>query len=241
MKFLNPAPWSALLVLLSIAATVPPAHASPCEAGVYCNVNDPGTYRVTFSVTSTTPVAITGLVDLWGGSHAADQGDFLLGNPPGLPTGSGTLDAGIWAGEDAHFLLGMAGTHLVVLMNPATAALMVGQPFDNLVNGIPPLTVPNPFPVTNAEALIIDRITNRPAEWSNDVWSLFDPLYRPNALDPTVLIGPGATTGVLMSFTDGKILGTVEIKATAVPEPGAWALVLVGSFVLLAWARRLRP
>src|SRR6185295_17332772 len=127
----------------------------------------------------------------------------------------------------AHFLLGMAGADLVFMMNPATAALMTGQNFDNLINGISP-QLPNPFPVSHAEDFIIDRMTNRPPEWEHDIWSLFNTNYRPNALDPTILIGPGSTTGVLMSFTDGKVLGTVNITLMPVPEPANWALMLAG-------------
>ena len=226
-----------LLALLGAIAALP-AQATPCESAWYCDPTDPAAYRVHFDITSTTPVNITGIIDFFGPHYVTNgQGDFSLSNPPSLPTGSGTLDAGIWWGEDNHFLLGMAGSHLVFMMNPATAALMTGQNFDNLINGISP-QVPNPFPVSHAEDFIIDRMTNQPSEWEHDIWSLFDTNYRPNALDPTILVGPGSTTGVLMSFTDGKVLGTVNITLSPVPEPARWALILMGTLALAGWLRR---
>lgn len=231
MKLFNSLPQRLALLAGLLACLVSgAARAAPCDAGVYCSPSDPGAYRVRFDITSTTPVAITNLVDIWNGDHVAEvQGQFSVAAPPALPTGSGSLDAGIWVGENTHLVLGLAGADLVVLMNPTTAALMTGQPFDNLINGIPPLAVPNPYPFTNAEAFVIDRITQRPAEWAYDIGTLFDPLYRPNALDPTLLIGSGGpVTGVLMSFTDGKVLGTVNVVLTPVPEPASLVLMLCG-------------
>jgi len=244
MKPLNDTTWRACLARASVAALLallagvaaPPAQAVPCGAGVYCDPTDPTAYHLRFDIASTTPVAITSLYDLWPGHAAYDQGIFSLDNPPTLPTGSGRLDAGIWAGEDTHLLIGLAGMDLVIMMNPATAALMVGQPFDNLINGIPPATNPTPYP--NPEAFILDRLLSLPPEWPQEIWSVIGR----GMYDPTVLIGPGTTTatGVLMSFTDGKVLGTVNITATAVPEPGSWALLLAGACGLMGWARRRR-
>lgn len=227
-------------VLLGMAVLVgapSSAYADACgRNGDFCQYGSVSTYRLTYSIT-TTPAgtAITHLTDFYAPRYVTDQGQFSIENPPTLPTGSGTLDAGFWTGADAHFLAGVlvdsAGIkHLVMGMNPATAALMVGHPFDEIVNGIPPLAQPNPFPVTNAEALIIDRITKREAEFNDDVWSLFDTLYRPNALDPTVVLD--ATTRnaafTLVQFTDGQIIGSAAIDVTPVPEPASWLVMLAG-------------
>jgi PEP-CTERM motif len=238
-----------VVALACLLGALPAAQAEPCSRidPTQCP-SDPSAFRVRFNLTSTTPQAITTLFDFWGSQHVAEQGQFSIDSPPSLPTGSGTLDAGYWLGEDSHFLAGItvdsSGVkHLVLMMDPTTAALMVNRSFDDMINGIPPLGQPNPFPVVNAEQFIIDRIENRPAEFQNDVWTLFEPLYHPNRLDPSVAINrsSGPTTLTMVRFSTGSVIGTVGVEISPVPEPATWVGLLAGIGLFSLWRRGGMP
>jgi hypothetical protein len=232
---------ASLLGLASLFSAPATALASPCYGDSYCS-SDPDAYHLQFTVSATAPLAITDIFDFYWSTRFNRQGDFSLATPPSLPTGSGTLDAGIWLGEDEHFLAGITvdgsgNDHLVIMVNTATATLMAGRAFDDMVNGIPPLAQPNPYPITGAEIEIIDRLKNTPPEFNNDIWSFFDPLYRPNRLNPAVLVSgsSGTTTLTMLQFSTGTIIGTVDVEVAPVapvPEPASWLSLAAGIAVL---------
>ena len=219
LKSSRPAITSIASTLVLLFSIVSPSQglASPCGTDTSC-LSDPNAYQLSYTINSTSilPIPITNIMDFYGSRHVTDQGMLTIASPPSLPTGSGILDAGVWRGNDRHFLVGLqldsfGITHLVMMMNPAIALQIAGQPFDALVND------PN---VIGGEAIIIDRITHRDAEFNDDVWSLFNTNFRPNALDPTVLVNSGPTF-TMVRFSDGEIIGTAAINVSVVPLPAA--------------------
>ena len=122
-----------LLLLAGLFAASGPALADPCVDAPFAGCTTyPGSYQIKYSIVS--PVALTNIVDMFGDSfpHLRDQGDFPANGQVSLPAGGGTIDAGIWFGEDQHYLLAITNDgvadHLVVMMSSSAAAIASGLP-----------------------------------------------------------------------------------------------------------------
>lgn len=241
-----------LLTLTGLFAAPAPSFADPCSVSSYSGcLTDPDSYQIKFKFNSSVP--LTNIVDMWLGPYRylSNQGNFPANGQVSLPTGSGVIDAGLWYGQSEHYLLALTadatGDHVVVMMNPATAASVTSGvlTLEDMINGNPvdPLYQLAPG---QAETLIIDRLRNQPVEWDTDIDQYFrlDSRY-PNRLLPELVINAAGTYDiggkpadfVMVKFSTGTVIGAVSVEIVPVPEPAAWLSLLAGGGLL---ALRLR-
>lgn len=246
---------ASLTVLTMLLAAPGQSLADPCSSSTYSGcLTDPASYRIRYSFSALVP--ITNIVDMWSqaGGYVHDQGDFPASGQISLPLGTGVIDAGYFYGEDEHYLVALSNfggsDHVVVMMSPATAALVVpssgaGLTLEDMANGNPvdPMFQYGPGEV---ESIIIDRLKNQPAEWNNDIDQYFRFSSRyPNRLLPALLVNNGGSfvingggaDFVMVAFSTGTVIGGVSVEIVPVPEPETWLLVLAG-IGLLAWRLR---
>lgn len=238
---------SALLLTVAGLFAVPAAAlADPCEMPPFDGcATAPGAFRIKYNISSS--AALTNIVDMWGGpfAYAGPQGDFPADGQVSLQAGGGVIDAGIWFGDDQHYLVGLTsvgGTdHLVVMMNPTAAASATGFILEDIINGNP-VDPTVQIPAGAAESLIITSLKTQPVEWDTDIDQFFRYSSRyPNRVLPALLInatgtydiGSGAPADfVMVMYSTGTVIGSASVEIVPVPEPATWLSLLAGAGLL---------